>query len=157
MIRPARPEDVQHILDCITELARYEKLEHELELDAGRLQGWLFGHGSAGAFVAEEEGRPVGFALYFATFSTFKCRACMHLEDVVVLPEYRGRGHGLRLLRAVAAEAMERGCPRLDWNVLDWNEPAIGFYRSQGADILPDWRTCRLEGAALQQMAEAAR
>jgi len=157
MIRRATPDDIGHILHCIRELARYERLEHECELDAARLREHLFGaRPVAWALVAEHSGQRVGFALCFATFSTFKTRACMHLEDLFVLPEHRGQGLGLQLLRACAAEAVRQGCPRLDWNVLDWNEPAIGFYRAQGADVLPDWRTCRLQGAALQAMATAA-
>jgi len=153
-IRRATPADVQHVLHCIRELARYERLEHELDVDAARLRDWLFAKGaSGGALIAEADGQPVGFALYFPTFSTFKVRECLHLEDLFVLPEHRGHGHGLALLRAVAQEAVRRGCPRLDWNVLDWNEPAIGFYRKQGAQVLPDWRTCRLAGAALQAFA----
>lgn len=156
MIRPATPADVPHILHCIRELARYERLEHECEPDAVRLREHLFGRAPvAFALIAEHGDLPVGFALCFATYSTFKTRTCLHLEDLFVLPEHRGAGHGLALLRAVAKEAVRRGCPRLDWNVLDWNEPAIGFYRAQGAEVLPDWRTCRLAGAALQQMAAA--
>lgn len=157
MIRPAVATDVPHILHCIRELARYERLEHECDLDAARLREHLFGEAPvAFALIAEQQGVPVGFALCFPTYSTFKTRACLHLEDLFVLPEHRGGGHGLALLRAVAHEAVRRGCPRLGWNVLDWNEPAIGFYRAQGAELLPDWRTCRLAGAALAQMAAAA-
>lgn len=156
-IRAAEPRDVAHLLHCIRELARYERLEHELELDAGRLQHWLFAPGAAGgALIAESHGTPVGFALFFPTFSTFKSRPCLHLEDLFVLPEHRGQGHGLALLRAVAREAVRRGCPRLDWNVLDWNTPAIDFYDRQGAVVLPDWRTCRLAGAALHAFAAGA-
>lgn len=154
MIRPAVPGDVPHILHCIRELARYERLEHECDLDAGRVHEHLFGpQPIALAWIAEARGQPVGFALAFLTYSTFKTRACMHLEDLFVLPAHRGGGHGLALLRAVAAAAVRRGCPRLDWNVLDWNEPAIGFYRRQGAMLLPDWRVCRLEGEALAKLA----
>lgn len=155
MIRPAAPADVPHLLDCIRGLARYEHLEHELDLDGARLGQHLFGDAPAcGAFVAETDGRVVGFALFFQTYSTFKSRPCLWLEDLFVQPDQRGHGHGLMLLRAVAQEAVRRGCPRLDWNVLDWNEPAIGFYRAQGAEVLPDWRTCRLAGAALRAMAQ---
>ena len=154
MIRKATENDVPHLAHCIRELARYERLEHELEVDEGRLAEHLFGARPAvSAFVAEADGVPVGFALFFATFSTFKTRSCLYLEDLFVLPQHRGAGHGLALLRAVAAEAVRRGCPRLDWNVLDWNESAIGFYRAHGAEVLSDWRTCRLQGAALARMA----
>lgn len=157
MIRAAGPHDVPHLLHCIAELARYEHLEHECDLDEARLRQHLFGEPAAcAALVAEEDGRGIGFALFFLTYSTFRTRPCMHLEDLFVLPQHRGHGHGLQLLRGVAAEAVRRGCPRLDWNVLDWNEPAIGFYRRQGARMLPDWRTCRLDGEALQAVALAA-
>lgn len=162
MIRRATPVDVPLLLRCIRELARYEKLEHELELDAARLHAALFGASAATfAFVAEEQdgdggSQPVGFALGFATFSTFKTRSCLHLEDLFVLAEHRGKGHGLSLLRAVAGEAVRLCCARLQWNVLDWNVSAIGFYEAQGARLLTDWRICRVDGDALATMAAAA-
>jgi GNAT superfamily N-acetyltransferase len=153
MIRAARPDDVPVILDFIRGLARYEKLEHELDLDAARLREHLFGVVPAcGAFLAEQEG-PVGFALWCTSYSTFKTRAFVHLEDLFVLPGHRGHGHGLALLRAVAGEAVRRGAPRLQWNVLDWNASAIAFYESQGAELLPDWRSCRVSGPALAKLA----
>lgn len=156
MVRPATPDDVPLLLRCIRELARYEKLEHELAMDASRLADALFGPAAfAFAFVAEDGEEPVGFALGFATFSTFKTNVCLHLEDLFVLEPHRGRGHGLRLLRAVAAEAVRRGASRLQWNVLDWNAPAIAFYEAQGARLLHDWRICRLDGAALAAMARS--
>jgi GNAT superfamily N-acetyltransferase len=156
MIRPARPADVPSLLECIRGLARYERLEHQLDLDGGRLREHLFGPRPAcAALVAEQDGAVVGFALYFATYSTFRTRPCLFLEDLFVQPDQRGCGHGLALLAAVAAEAVARGCPRLDWNVLDWNESAIDFYRRQGAELLPDWRTCRLQGEALQALARS--
>ncbi|HEX5053080.1 MAG TPA: GNAT family N-acetyltransferase [Planctomycetota bacterium] len=154
VVRPAAPRDVPDIARFIRDLARYEKLEHQLDLDAARLHEHLFGASPAcGALLAEVGGRAVGFALFFATYSTFRTRPCLHLEDLFVVPEHRGRGAGLALLRAVAAEALRRGCPRLDWNVLDWNVSAIGFYEKQGAAVLGDWRTCRLEGEALRRAA----
>jgi GNAT superfamily N-acetyltransferase len=152
-VRIAGPAHVAHF---IRELARYEKLEHQLDLDESRLREHLGGAQPAcGALLAEIDGVPVGFALFFPTYSTFRTRSCLHLEDLFVLPERRGHGIGLLLLRAVAAVAVARGCPRLDWNVLDWNTPAIGFYERQGAVLLADWRVCRLEGDALQQVAAA--
>lgn len=155
-IRAAAPADVPALLHFIRELARYEHLEHQLDLDAERLAAHLFGPSpSCGALLAEVVGHPVGFALFYASYSTFRTRPCLHLEDLFVLPEHRGAGTGLALLRAVAAEAVRRGCPRLDWNVLDWNAPAIGFYEKQGAALLPDWRTCRLEGEGLAKVAAA--
>ncbi|MCU0863996.1 MAG: GNAT family N-acetyltransferase, partial [Planctomycetes bacterium] len=99
---------------------------------------------------------PVGFALFFQNYSTFKTRPCLHLEDLFVDPACRGKGIGLALLRATAAVAVARGCPRLDWNVLDWNAPAIGFYEAQGARLMSDWRLCRLDGEALASLAAAA-
>lgn len=153
-IRPATPGDEPLVLHFVRELARYEKLERQLDLDVDRLRHWLFeGGGNGGALIAESERVPVGFALFFATFSTFKIRPCLWLEDLFVLPEHRGRGHGLALLRAVAKEAVRRGAPRLDWAVLDWNELAIGFYERQGARLLDDWRVCRLDEDALAEFA----
>lgn len=150
VVRPAAPTDVAIICRFIAGLAAYERLEDQLDLDERRLHEHLFGTPPAcAALIAESAGEPIGFALYFATYSTFRTRPCMHLEDLFVEPAHRGKGAGLALLRAVAAEARARGCPRLDWNVLDWNTPAIEFYALQGATLLPDWRVCRLEGPAL--------
>ncbi len=146
VVRPARPADVSTICRFIAGLAAYERLEHQLDLDEARLREHLFGaQPVCGALIAEIAAEPVGFALFFQTYSTFRMRPCMHLEDLFVLPEHRGKGAGLNLLRAVAAEARNRGCPRLDWNVLDWNTAAIEFYEQHGARLLPDWRVCRLE------------
>lgn len=157
MIRRATRGDVPHLARFIRGLAVYERLEHECDPDEGRLREHLFGPSPAcGAFLAEHDGRPVGFALYYLSYSTFKTRPCLHLEDLFVDPAHRGRGIGLSLLRAVAALAVARGCPRLDWTVLDWNRPAIAFYEKQGARLLPDWRVCRLDGDALARVAAAA-
>jgi GNAT superfamily N-acetyltransferase len=157
VIRPARPADVKHVAHFIRELARYEKLEHQLDLDLRRLRRHLFGEPPAcGALLAWRGKLPIGFALYYRSYSTFCTEVCLHLEDLFVLPEQRGGGVGLALLRAVAAEAVRLGCPRLDWNVLDWNAPAIGFYERQGARLLGDWRICRLDGEALVRVAAAA-
>ena len=156
-IRPATPADVPTIAMFIRDLARYEKLEHQVELDEGRLCEHLFGKVPAcGALLAEWGGAAAGFALFFPTYSTFKTAVCLHLEDLFVRPEHRGRGIGLGLLRALAAVAVERGCPRLDWQVLDWNVSAIGFYEKHGARLLHDWRVCRLDGEALRRCAAAA-
>ena len=153
-IRPATPADVPLLAAFIRELAVYERLEHEVALDEQRLHRHLFGPVPAcGALVADAGGEPAGFALFFASYSTFLTEVCLHLEDLFVRPAHRGRGLGLALLRAVAAEAVARGCPRLDWQVLDWNAPAIGFYQRQGARLLTDWRTCRLDGDALARCA----
>lgn len=153
-VRAARPGDEPHIARFIRDLARYEKLEHQLDLSEARLREHLFGASPAcAALIAEQQGRPVGFALFFVSYSTFRCAPCLSLEDLYVDPDARGHGHGLALLRALAREAVRRGAPRLDWHVLDWNQLAIDFYRRQGADVMPDWRTCRLEGDALTRMA----
>lgn len=157
-VRTVGPADVPHVARFIRDLARYEHLEHQLDLDEERLRTHLFGPVPAcGALLAEQDGVPVGFALFFGSYSTFRTRPCLYLEDLFVLPEHRGCGIGLQLLRAVAAIAVARGCPRLDWNVLDWNTQAIGFYERHGARVLPDWRTCRLDGEALQRIAAGAR
>jgi GNAT superfamily N-acetyltransferase len=156
MIRPAVLADVPHLARCIRGLARYEKLEHECAIDEQRLAAHLFGpEPVCFALVAESAAGIVGFALCYLTYSTFKTAPCLHLEDLFVVPEARGEGHGLALLRFVAAETVRRGCARLQWNVLDWNEPAIRFYEQQGAEVLPDWRVVRLAGAALQAAARA--
>ena len=155
-VRSAVPTDVRVIAHFIRELARYEQLEHQVDLDEGRLHAHLFGDVPAcHALIADCDGAAAGFALFFPSYSTFRTQPCLYLEDLFVLPERRGRGIGLALLRGVAAEAVRRGCPRLDWSVLDWNEPAIGFYAAQGARILGEWRVCRLEGAALATAASA--
>lgn len=153
-MRAATPADVPAIARFIRELARYEQLEHHLEIDEPRLHAHLFGPVPAcGALLADADGEPAGFALWFQTYSTFKTQPCLHLEDLFVLPRFRGRGLGLALLRSLAALAVARGCPRLDWQVLDWNAPAIAFYEKQGARVLTDWRVCRLDGDALRAAA----
>jgi GNAT superfamily N-acetyltransferase len=154
MIRPATAADVTAVLGLIRELARYERLEHEVTGTAEDLRRHLFGPSPrAEALVVEEGGHLVGLALYFHNFSTFLCRPGLYLEDLFVVPEHRGRGHGVALLRALAAIALERGCGRLEWSVLDWNEPAKGFYRSLGAQPMDDWRVMRVTGEALEKLA----
>ena len=154
-LRPATPSDVPAILGFIRELASYEKLEHQVVATEALLARHLFGpRPAAEVVIAEVEGRAVGFALFFHNFSTFLGRPGMFLEDLYVQPHARGLGIGRALLRHLAGLAVERGCGRLDWNVLDWNAPAIGFYQKLGAEVLPDWRTCRLTGDALKTLAE---
>ncbi len=157
MIRTARPADVPALLDLIRALARYEKLEHEVTGTEADLHTHLFGpNPRAEALVVDEGAELVGLALYFHNFSTFLCKPGLYLEDLFVKPEHRGRGHGASLLKALAARALERGCGRLEWAVLDWNEPAKGFYRSLGAQEMSDWRIMRVTGSALSQLAGLA-
>lgn len=157
MIRPARPEDLPTIHALLGALARYEKLEHEAVGTQEALREHLFGASPAAEVIlAEEAGRVVGFALTFRTYSTFLCKPGIYLEDLFVLPEHRGKGHGRALLAALARQAVERGCGRFEWAVLDWNEPAIGFYRSLGARRMEGWSVFRLTGEALAGLAASA-
>jgi GNAT superfamily N-acetyltransferase len=152
-IRPARPGDVSDILGMIRELGEYERLAHEVVATPELLHRHLFETPRAEALLALEDGRPVGFALFFHNFSTFLARPGLYLEDLYVKPEHRGRGHGRALLGRLAALARERGCGRMEWSVLDWNEPAIGLYRRLGAVPLSDWTVFRLAGPALDALA----
>jgi GNAT superfamily N-acetyltransferase len=155
MIRPATPADVPSIARLIRGLAEYERLPQWVEED--RVRDHLFGpRPFAEVLVAEDSGEVVGFALFFHNYSTFRCRPGLYLEDLFVTPEARGRGHGKALLLALARLAVERDCARLEWQVLNWNEPALGFYRSLGAAPLDDWTTYRLTGDALTQAAGLA-
>lgn len=155
-LRAATPDDAELVQAFIGELAAYEKLTHELQTDADALRRHLAPNsGACAALIASVGGEPVGFALYFETYSTFWTAVCLHLEDLFVRPTARGLGVGKALLAAVAAEAAARGCPRLQWNVLDWNQDAIGFYEGLGAAVLADWKICRLDGAALAGLAQA--
>ena len=156
VIRPASPGDVLQILGFIRELAAYEKLEHQVVATEALIAEHLFGpQPAAEVVIAELDTVPVGFALFFRNFSTFLGRPGIFLEDLYVQPQARGRGVGRALLVHLAGLAVARGAGRLDWNVLDWNEPAIAFYRKLGATVLPDWRTCRLTGDALAALAAA--
>lgn len=156
VIRPATRADIPLILSMIRDLATYEKLRHEVEATEERLQGALFpdtGPAAAHVLIADQDGTPAGFALYFFNFSTFLARPGIYLEDLFVQPDRRGRGIGKALLLHLARLANARGCGRLEWSVLDWNEPAKGFYRKLGAIELSDWRINRLTGPALRQYA----
>ena len=156
MIRPATAADTPTIAALIRALAEYERLSHAVFLDEGQLRTHLFGpRPFAEVLLAEEAKEIVGFALFFHNFSTFLGQPGIYLEDLFVRPEYRGRGHGKALLSALARLAVERGCRRLDWAVLDWNEPSLRFYRSLGAVPLEDWTLYRLSGDALQTMAQS--
>lgn len=153
-IRTAGPEDAPVLFDLVKGLAEYEKLTNAVTGNAETLARHMSGERPyVEALLAEEaDGAAVGFAIYFTNYSTFLTRPGLYLEDIFVLPERRGRGIGRALIGAVAAEAARRGCGRMEWSVLDWNEPAINFYRALGASVLPDWRICRLDGAALAEL-----
>lgn len=157
-VRPATEEDVSLILDFIRELAEYEKLSHEVVADEETLRRNLFGSGYRGAeaVIAEADGEPAAFALFFHNFSTFLGRPGIYLEDLFVRPEYRGAGIGRGLLAHLARLAVDRDCGRLEWWVLDWNEPAVGFYRSLGAISMDDWTVYRVAGESLERLAEEA-
>jgi len=156
LVREGRPEDLQLIVRFIRDLAEYEQLTHEVVLDEPSLERYLFGERPyAETLIAEDaSGRPIGFALFFHNFSTFLGRPGIYLEDLFVEPAERGLGAGRALLSKLAALAIERGCGRLEWAVLDNNEPAIGFYQRLGARPNSDWTTYRLAGDALQSLAK---
>lgn len=150
-IRAATPADVPELLRLIGELADYEKLAHMAVGTPPMLHEALFGaHPAAEALVAERGGRAVGFALYFTTFSTFLCKPGLYLEDLFVEPAHRGAGIGKALLKRLARLAAERGCGRLEWRVLDWNEPSIRFYESLGASLLKEWILVRMTRAEFE-------
>jgi GNAT superfamily N-acetyltransferase len=154
-IRSAAPEDVPLVLAFIRELAEYERLAHEVVATEEELHCWLFGPDAVvEVLIAEEAGGAVGFALFFRSFSTFLGRPGIWLEDLFVRPEHRGGGHGRALLTELARLTVARGYGRLEWSVLDWNEPAIGFYRALGAVPMDEWTTFRLGGDELQRLAE---
>lgn len=132
-----------------------KKWKTEVVADEALLEEWLFDKRAAEVIFALEDGREVGFALFFHNFSTFLGRAGVYLEDLYVLPEYRGHGHGKGLLKKLAQIAVERGCGRLEWWCLDWNRPSIDFYLSLGAEPMGDWTTYRIAGRALRKMGEA--
>ncbi|MEM1206507.1 MAG: GNAT family N-acetyltransferase [Acidobacteriota bacterium] len=155
-IRPATEADVPQILHYIHELAAYENLSHQVEATEELLRQNLFGPSVHGEVVfAEVDGVDVGFALFFHTFSTFLGQSGIYLEDLFVKPESRGRGVGTVLLRYLAKLAVERGCGRLEWVVLDWNSSAIRFYEGLGASCMDGWTTFRLDGAALAELGAA--
>ena len=153
-IRTASVEDCGRILQMIRALARYEKMEDQVVATEDLLREWIFEKKKAEVLFATEDGREVGFALFFHHFSTFLGRAGIYLEDLYVMPEYRGKGHGKALLKRLAQITLERGCGRLDWQCLDWNERSIAFYRSLGAEALDDWTGFRLSGKTLEEMAK---
>jgi GNAT superfamily N-acetyltransferase len=154
-VRPAEPRDIALLLELFGELAEYEHLEHELHATEERLGEALFGGSPvAEALIAERGDEPVGYALFFATFSSFLASEGIWLEDLFVRLPHRGTGVGRALLSAVASRVREQGGERLEWAALDWNEPALGFYRRLGASTMSEWITHRLDGAALARVAD---
>jgi GNAT superfamily N-acetyltransferase len=152
-IRAAEPGDVALIADLIRQLAKFEKLEDEVVLTDDLLRNGLFGtRPYAETVIAEKDGKPIGFALFFHTFSTFLARPGIYLEDLFVLEEHRGHGVGRALLSHLAHLAVERGCGRLEWAVLNWNRDAIGFYERLGARPNSEWTVYRLTGEALASL-----
>lgn len=152
--RFAKKEDCALILYFIKELASYEKMLGEVVADEKILEEWIFDKQKAEVVFVMENEKEVGFALFFHNFSTFLGRAGIYLEDLFVLPEFRGRGYGKALLKKLASIAVERGCGRLEWWCLDWNKPSIDFYLSLGAEPMSDWTTYRITGDTLKRMAE---
>ena len=152
-IRFAAREDIPTILGFIRALAAYEKMEDQVIADETLLETWIFEKRKAEVLLAFEGGTPIGFALFFHNFSTWLGRAGIYLEDLFVLPEYRGRGYGKLLLKRLARIAVQRGCGRLEWACLDLNEPSIAFYKSVGATALDEWTTYRVTGDALLALA----
>jgi GNAT superfamily N-acetyltransferase len=156
-LRAATEDDVATILGFIRQLARYEKLEDRVVATEAQLRTHLFGpRAMAEVVLAERGSEPVGFALFFPNFSTFLGRPGLYLEDLFVREDARGQGVGRQLLSHLASLAVERGWGRMEWAVLDWNEPAIGFYRRLGAHLLEDWRLCRLTGEPLARLSTLA-
>jgi GNAT superfamily N-acetyltransferase len=157
-LRPATAADVPLILQLVRDLAAYEKLSHEVEATEEKLRAALFpasGPATAECLLAfAEDNAPAGFAVYFTNYSTFLAQPGLYLEDLFVRPGFRGRGIGKALLLHVARLANQRGCGRMEWTVLDWNETALAFYQKLGATVRPDWRICRLTGPALERYRE---
>ncbi|BBD99370.1 N-acetyltransferase [Sphingobium amiense] len=156
-IRDARPDDLDTIIAFIRALADYERLAHEAKADRDMLARHLFGpRPMAEVLIADHEGAAVGFALFFHNFSTFEGRPGIYLEDLFVRPEARGLGAGRALLARLATLAIERDCARLEWSVLDWNAPAIAFYRAIGGRAMDEWTVQRLDGEALVALSSSA-
>ena len=152
--RKAGREDVALILEFIRELADYEKMLDEVVATPELLEKWIFDERKAEVIFALEGGKEVGFELFFHNFSTFLGRAGIYLEDLYVRPEFRGKGYGRALLKELARIAVERGCGRLEWWCLDWNQPSIDFYLSLGAEPMKDWTVYRIAGETLQKLAK---
>lgn len=154
-IRPAVVGDATTILDLIQGLADYEKMSADVSATPESVTATLLGENpDAHCVLAEVGGQAIGMAIYFFNYSTFLTRRGLYLEDLFVIESARGKGYGQQLLRYLAGVAIEKGCGRFEWSVLDWNEPAIGFYEKMGASILKEWRICRVTGDALNGLAE---
>lgn len=152
--RYAVKEDTAKILFFIKELASYEKMIDEVVATEETLNEWLFEKNKAEVIFAAKDGKEIGFALFFHNFSTFLGRSGIYLEDLYVMPEYRGKGYGKAILRELARIAIERGCGRLEWWCLDWNKPSIQFYVSLGAEPMKEWTVYRIAGNTLKKLAE---
>jgi GNAT superfamily N-acetyltransferase len=158
IIRRARPDETELVLSFIRELAEYEKLLHEMEATEAMIGEALFGaNPRLFCEVAEWNGEPAGFAVWFINFSTFSGRSGIYLEDLFVRPAQRGHGIGKALLAHLARQCVANGWSRLQWSVLDWNAPSIAFYKSLGAELMDEWTVCRVVGPALQALAQGAR
>lgn len=157
LIRKAAPEDAETIYNLIHQLAVYEKLEHEVSATPEELRTQIFEKGYAEVIIAEEDGQPVGFALYFFNFSTFLAKPGLYLEDLFVEPEFRGKGYGKKLLAELAKIAEEKGCGRMEWSVLDWNTPSIEFYKSLGARPMDEWTVYRMTETEIRELAKHSR
>jgi GNAT superfamily N-acetyltransferase len=156
-IRRAEAADIPLILEFIQDLAAYERLRESCVATEEKLRATLFSdHPAAEVIIAEDEGKPLGFALFFPNYSTFLAQRGIYLEDLFVRPEARGKGVGFALLAALGRIAIERGCGRLEWAVLDWNQLAIDFYKRIGAKPLDDWTVFRMTGSALEELASRA-
>ena len=153
-LREAQPGDEGLVLSFIRQLAEYENLLDQVEADEATLRHSLFERKAAHALIAEENGEPIGFALYFYNFSTFIGRPGLYIEDVFIRPEYRGKGYGKAIFRHLANVALKEGCGRMEWTCLDWNEPSLRFYRSMGAVPMEEWTVQRLSQAQLRKVAE---
>lgn len=152
--RYAERKDIPLILHFVKELAEYEKMSNEVVADEKTMEEWIFEKQKAEVIFALEEKNEVGFALFFHNFSTFLGRAGIYLEDLYVKEEYRGKGYGKAILKKLASIAVERGCGRLEWSCLDWNQPSIDFYLSLGAEAMSDWTVYRVAGRTLRELAE---
>ena len=150
-IRLAEKKDARLVLDFIKGIAAYEKMSDCVTATPERIEEFVFDRNAASVLIGEWEGKPVGFALFFENFSTFVGRTGLYLEDLFVLPEARGKGFGKKLFQAVAQEAVNRGCQRMEWTCLDWNQPSIDFYLRMGAKPLSEWTNYRLSGEDIKE------